>query len=43
MHYIYVEPTKYEADIVLNSGLNDVVFDVIKVKIQHHLDAQKNK
>ena len=41
MHYIYVEPTKYMADIVLNSGLNDVVFDVIKVKIQHHLDAQK--
>lgn len=38
MHYLYVEPTKYLADIVLNSGLNDVVFDVIKVKIQSHLD-----
>ena len=34
MHYIYVEPTKYMADIVLNSGMNDVVFDVIKVKIE---------
>ena len=37
MHYIYVEPTKYLADIVLNSGMNDVVFDVIKVKILSHL------
>lgn len=33
MHYIFVEPTKYNADIVINSGLNDVAFDVIKVKI----------
>jgi uridine kinase len=42
MHYIYVEPTKYLADIVLNSGLNDVVFDVIKVKIQSHLSHQSH-
>ena len=41
MHYIYVEPTKYMADIVLNSGLNDVVFDVIKVKIESHLSHCK--
>ena len=34
MHYIFVEPTKYSADIVINSGLNDVAFDVIKVKIE---------
>ena len=40
MHYIYVEPTKYLADIVLNSGMNDVVFDVIKVKILSHLQRQ---
>jgi uridine kinase len=33
MHYLFVEPTKYTADIVINSGLNDVAFDVIKVKI----------
>ena len=33
MHYLLVEPTKYTADIVINSGLNDVAFDVIKVKI----------
>ncbi len=34
MHYIFVEPTKYNADIVINSGLNDVAFDVIRVKIE---------
>lgn len=33
MHYLFVEPTKYSADIVINSGLNNVAFDVIKVKI----------
>lgn len=38
MHYIYVEPTKYMADIVMNSGMNDVVFDVIKVKIHSFLE-----
>ena len=34
---IYVEPTKVTADIIINSGMNDVVFDVIKVKILSHL------
>ncbi len=34
MHYLYVEPTKAKADIVINSGLNDVAFDMIKTKIQ---------
>ena len=33
MHYVYVEPTKAIADIVINSGLNDVAFDIFKVKI----------
>ena len=33
MHYIYVEPTKALADIVINSGMNDVAFDLIKSKI----------
>ena len=33
MHYLYVEPTKNVADIVLNSGLNDVAFDIMKTKI----------
>ena len=33
MHYLDVEPTKNVADIVLNSGLNDVAFDIMKTKI----------
>ena len=34
MHYLYVEPTKTLADIILNSGLNDVAFDIGKTKIE---------
>lgn len=34
MHYMYVEPTKYLADIIINSGMNDVAFDVMCSKIQ---------
>ncbi len=34
MHYVYVEPTKALADIVINSGLNDVAFDIISQKIR---------
>ena len=33
MHYLYVEPTRTMADIVINSGMNDVAFDLIKSKI----------
>lgn len=33
MHDLYVEPTKALADIVINSGLNDVAFDLVKTKI----------
>ena len=41
MHYIFVEPTKYSADLVINSGLNDVAFDVIRVKIETLLKDQR--
>lgn len=34
MHYLYVAPTKAMADIVINSGMNDVAFDMMKTKIQ---------
>ena len=27
MHYLYVEPTKTTADIIINIGMNDVAFD----------------
>ncbi len=33
MHYLYVEPTRAMADIVINSGLNDVAFDLVRSKI----------
>ncbi len=34
MHYLYVEPTRACADIVINSGMNNVAFDLVKTKIQ---------
>lgn len=37
MHYLYVAPTKNVADFVINSGLNDVAFDLVKTKIQQLL------
>lgn len=33
MHYMYVEPSRHYADIVINSGMNDVAFDVVSCKI----------
>ena len=38
MHYLYVEPTKTVADLILNSGLNDVAFDIMKMKIRDILE-----
>jgi len=34
MHYLYVEPTKTTADIIINSGMNNVAFDVVSSKIE---------
>lgn len=34
MHSLYVEPTKTTADIIINSGMNNVAFDVISLKIE---------
>ena len=39
MHYMYVEPTKALADIVINSGKNDVAFDIIRLKINDLLSG----
>ena len=33
----YVEPTKAMADIVINSGMNDVAFDMVKTKIENQM------
>jgi uridine kinase len=40
MHYLYVAPTNAMADIVINSGMNDVAFDMVRTKIQVMLDRQ---
>lgn len=37
MHYVYVEPTKSMADIIINSGKNEVAFDLVRTKIDHLL------
>ena len=38
MHYLDVEPTRAKADLVINSGLNDVAFDIMATKIQKLLE-----
>lgn len=34
MHYLYVEPTKAKADIVINSGMNDVAYEIVRARIR---------
>lgn len=41
MHYQYVEPTRYMADIVINSGMNEVAFMLVKNTIQKILDENR--
>lgn len=38
MHYLYVEPTREKADIVINSGKNNVAFDLFVSKIRQLLE-----
>lgn len=38
MHYLYVEPTRSLADIVINSGMNEVAFQLVKITIEKILD-----
>lgn len=37
MHYLYVAPTRKKADIVINSGMNNVAFELFKTKIENLL------
>ncbi len=37
MHNAYVEPTKAYADIIINGGMNDTAYDLVKNKIQRIL------
>ena len=38
MHNAYVEPTKAYADIIINGGMNDTAYDLVKNKIQSLLE-----
>lgn len=41
MHYMYVEPTKAKADIVINSGMNDVAYEVVSARIRELLGEEE--
>lgn len=41
MHYIYVEPTKYKADIIVNGGKNKNALDLVINKIDKFLSPEK--
>ena len=41
MHSIYVELTKAMADIVINSGINDVEYELMKTKIKQILAEEE--
>lgn len=42
MHYLYVEPTRSTADIVINSGMNPVAFELVRNMIQSILDEKED-
>jgi uridine kinase len=37
MHYLYVEPTRALADVVINSGMNRVAFELVRDSIRNML------
>ncbi|WP_077610901.1 uridine kinase [Clostridium sp. Marseille-P2415] len=39
MHYLYVEPTKSLADVIINSGMNEVAFQLVKTNIEKILET----
>ncbi|WP_143319005.1 uridine kinase [Clostridium sp. HBUAS56010] len=39
MHYLYVEPTKPLADVIINSGMNEVAFQLMKTNIEKMLTS----
>ena len=41
MHNTYVEPTKAYADIIINGGMNDMAYDLVKNKIQSILGKEE--
>lgn len=43
MHNKFVEPTKIYADLIINGGLNDTAFDVVKTKIEKILQGTEKR
>jgi uridine kinase len=43
MHYLYVEPTRAMADIVINSGKNPVAFELVKNNIEKIIRGADHK
>lgn len=41
MHNLYVQPTRAMADLVLNSGRNDVAFDLVALKVAQLIDMAR--
>lgn len=41
MHNKYVEPTKMYADIIINGGMNDRAYDLVKNKIMNLLEQEE--
>ena len=39
MHYLYVEPTKSLADVIINSGMNEVAFQLVKTNVEKILES----
>ena len=39
MHYLYVEPTRAMADVVINSGRNPIAFEIMKNNIEKIIEA----
>lgn len=40
MHNAFVEPTKVFADIIINGGMNNAAYDLVKNKIQYILEKE---
>ena len=38
---MYVAPTRAKADIVINSGMNNVAFDIMRSKIRQWLENEE--
>ena len=43
MHNKFVEPTKAYADIIINGGMNEMAYDLVKNKIQNILGKEEIK